>query len=94
MLENEESIKDYVSCANVNPANMHKLNQAHIVTNLKNQVYQYKSLLVSREDELKTLKANSKAGKLFDLDAKLKSTLMELNSLKNKYQELNTNFNE
>jgi hypothetical protein len=65
-----------------------------MINNLKRQIFEYKAMLNSKEDELMILKNNSKVAKYHDLDFKLKNTMEELNGISERYNLIKNTMTE
>lgn len=83
-----------LSFQHINPANIIKLREVFMINNLKKQVLNFKQILKEKEEELMSLKNNSKVVKLQLLETEFRIkkeenfTLKEnLDALKEAYQE-------
>jgi hypothetical protein len=61
---------------------------------MKRQIYDYKTILASKDEELTSFKANSRISKFQEVDGKLKNLFEELINLKENYSMLMNLFNE
>lgn len=68
--------------------------QSHTINSLKRQIFEYKTALQSKEEEIIGLKGNLRITKYQELDTKLKSTIDELIHLKENYTMIASLYNE
>jgi hypothetical protein len=65
-----------------------------MINNLKRQINSYRQIVKDKDEELNSLKLNSKVSKYQNLETEFKTRNEELFMLKNNYKKINEAFSE
>ena len=78
----------------VNAANIIKLREVFMINNLKRQINSYRQIVKEKDEELSSLKLNSKVSKYQTLESEYKNKNEELFLLKNNFRKINDAYSE